>query len=104
MDNLRHAGVGQSYAGQEFRPLRVEEAAVIGGQAGGRLAAVDALKELLQHGPVGIGAEEDRAALHSGQYVLPQAAQADGGIGRVRRGQEPTIFGVHQKEQAVKEG
>ena len=42
--------------------------------------------------------------LHPFQYVLAQAAQADGGIGGIPGGQQPAILGVHQKEEAVKEG
>ena len=82
----------------------VEQAAVVGGQPGVRLAGVNAAEQFLQARPVSESAEKDRVGLHPAQQILAQGTQADGGIGRVFRRQHPAILGVHQKEQAVQQG
>ena len=105
IDQLREGRIGQLNPIQQRDALRVEQAAVVGWQAEGRVALVNDAGQVLQGLIVAGGGFRKRLArLLAPPHLLAHALpEADVGVGVVVYGQQVAVFGVEDEQQAVKQ-
>ena len=97
--------IGQADAGQQRCGRVVEQAAVVGRQADGRVALVDELAQRHQVIVVVRGSRRERGATRhpAGDVVPDRFPQAVVLIPRVVDGKQAPVFGVKHKEQPIEE-